>query len=53
MTSATLHDLHRTLQEAFGWQDYHLYEFKHGAQRFEAPRNDEATGEDSDRKSVV
>ena len=53
MTSATLHDLHRTLQEAFGWQDYHLYEFKHGARRFEVPRNDEATGEDSTRITLA
>lgn len=26
--TATYHDLHRAIQEAFDWQDYHLYEFR-------------------------
>lgn len=42
----TLHELHRAIQLLFGWYDYHLYQFKIGGRRFEAP-NEEATGEDS------
>ncbi len=42
----TLHQLHRVLQLVFGWQDYHLYDFRLGERRFEAP-DPEAEGEDS------
>lgn len=42
----TLHQLHRVIQFAFGWLDYHLYAFKVGARRFEEPL-EEAEDEDS------
>src|SRR5688500_7754393 len=42
----TLHQLHRVLQLVFGWLDYHLYDFRVGERRFEAP-DPEAEGEDS------
>lgn len=42
----TLHQLHRVLQLVFGWQDYHLYLFEVGGQRFEKP-DPEAEGESS------
>lgn len=42
----TLHQLHRVLQLLFGWQDYHLYDFRVGERRFEAA-HPEADGEDS------
>ncbi|WP_420130482.1 plasmid pRiA4b ORF-3 family protein [Longimicrobium sp.] len=42
----TLHQLHRVIQLLFGWLDYHLYEFRIGERRFEAP-DEEAEGEDS------
>jgi hypothetical protein len=35
--SYTLHQLHRVFQLLFGWQDYHLYDFRIGERRFEAP----------------
>jgi hypothetical protein len=44
----TLHQLHRVFQLLFGWQDYHLYDFRIGERRFEAP-DPEAEGEDSTR----
>lgn len=42
----TLDQLHRVIQLLFGWQDYHLYEFRVGERRFEEP-DEEAEGEDS------
>lgn len=33
----TLHQLHRVFQLLFGWLDYHLYDFRIGERRFEAP----------------
>jgi hypothetical protein len=42
----TLHQLHRVIQLLFGWLDYHLYEFRIGERRFEAP-DEEAEGEDA------
>ncbi len=42
----SLHQVHRVFQLAFGWLDYHLYEFRIGARRFEAP-DPEAKGEDA------
>lgn len=44
----TLHQLHRVFQLLFGWLDYHLYDFRIGERRFEAP-DPEAEGEDSTR----
>lgn len=35
-----LHQLHRVLQLAFGWLDYHLHEFRVDARRIEAPHDD-------------
>jgi hypothetical protein len=26
---ATFYELHRAIQDAFGWLDYHLFEFRH------------------------
>jgi hypothetical protein len=42
----TLHQLHRVIQMAFGWLDYHLYGFKIRDRRFEPPYED-AQDEDS------
>lgn len=42
----TLDQLHRIVQLLFGWLDYHLYAFRVGERRFEAP-DEEAEGEDS------
>jgi hypothetical protein len=42
----SLHQLHRVLQLAFGWLDYHLYAFAVGERRFEEP-GPEAEDEDS------
>lgn len=42
----TLHQLHRVIQLAFGWLDYHLYMFEVGDRRFEEPL-EEAEDEDS------
>jgi len=44
----TLHQLHRVFQLLFGWQDYHLYDFRIGERRFEKP-NPEAEDESSTR----
>jgi hypothetical protein len=44
--TCTLHQLHRIIQLLFGWMDYHLYGFRVGERRFEAP-DDQAEGEDS------
>ncbi|HEX8211034.1 MAG TPA: plasmid pRiA4b ORF-3 family protein [Longimicrobium sp.] len=45
----TLHQLHRVIQMAFGWLDYHLYSFEIGERRFEAPHED---AEDEDSTAV-
>jgi hypothetical protein len=45
--STSLHGLHEAIQEAFGWENYHLYAFQLGSRRFESPAQEEATGEDS------
>jgi hypothetical protein len=42
----TLDQLHQVIQLVFGWLDYHLYGFRVGERRFEAP-DEEAEGEDS------
>ncbi|MDX2193535.1 MAG: plasmid pRiA4b ORF-3 family protein [Gemmatimonadales bacterium] len=44
--SFSLHQLHRTVQLLFGWQDRHLHEFEIGARTFEPP-DAEAEGESS------
>lgn len=44
----TLHQLHRVFQLLFGWQDYHLYDFRIGERRFEEP-HPEAEDEPSTR----
>jgi hypothetical protein len=46
--TATLHELHRTIQLIFDWYDYHLYEFEVDDTRYEAP-DEEMEGEDSTR----
>ena len=33
----TLHQLHRVLQAAMGWEDYHLYEFRIGRAKYRDP----------------
>lgn len=33
----TFRDLHEVLQRAFGWENYHLYEFEVGAERISEP----------------
>lgn len=38
--SSTFHGLHLALQHAFGWKNYHLYEFQVGRQRVAAPDPD-------------
>ena len=41
LSSATkLGQLHRILQIAFGWEDYHLHEFRFGSQRYGVPEPD-------------
>jgi hypothetical protein len=35
-----LHQLHRVLQLAFGWLDYHLHEFRVGSRRIEGPHEE-------------
>ncbi|WP_376690236.1 IS1096 element passenger TnpR family protein [Wenzhouxiangella sp. EGI_FJ10409] len=35
--NATLHELHRAIQELFDWYDYHLYQFDIDGRCFEAP----------------
>jgi hypothetical protein len=42
----SLHQLHRVFQLAFGWLDYHLYEFRIGPRSFQEPL-EEAEGEDA------
>jgi hypothetical protein len=37
----TLAQLHRVIQEAFGWEDYHLHEFEIGSTKFGRPHHDE------------
>ncbi len=36
-SSTTLHDLHLIIQAAFGWYNYHLYEFNIGSERYANP----------------
>jgi hypothetical protein len=45
----TLHQLHRVIQLAFGWLDYHLYLFQVNGRRFEEPLED---AEDEDSTAV-
>jgi hypothetical protein len=49
-----LHRLHRLLQIAFGWQDYHLYEFRNktGDVFGDPSALDDRTVEDASRKTV-
>ena len=37
----TLAQLHRVIQGAFGWEDYHLHEFEIGSAKFGRPDYDE------------
>jgi hypothetical protein len=39
-STASLDDLHTVIQEAFGWQNYHLYNFTHGDRKFGWPGGD-------------
>jgi hypothetical protein len=49
----TLHRLHRVLQIAFSRLDYHLYEFRAGEHRFQAPDPEaEETYEDATRVTL-
>jgi hypothetical protein len=48
----TLHQLHRVLQIVFSRLDYHLYEFRIGSRRFEAP-DPEAEAEDATRAHLA
>lgn len=48
----TLHQLHRVIQLLFGWLDDHLYGFRVGEHRFEAP-DPEAEDEDSTSVTLV
>lgn len=36
-SSTSLHDLHLMIQAAFGWYNYHLYEFSFGYDRYSRP----------------
>jgi hypothetical protein len=47
--SYSLEQLHRCIQLAFDWLDYHLYEFQIGRERFERPDPD---GEGKDANAV-
>lgn len=47
----TLHRLHRVFQLLFGWQDYHLYDFRIGERQFEEP-HPEAEHEPSTRAQL-
>ncbi len=38
--TASLDELHTVIQEAFGWQNYHLYNFTHGDRKFGRPGGD-------------
>ncbi|MHB0962101.1 MAG: plasmid pRiA4b ORF-3 family protein [Gemmatimonadaceae bacterium] len=48
----TLEQLHRVVQCAFSWLDYHLYEFRIGDRRFERPEA-EAEGENAAQATVA
>ena len=37
----TVHDLHLIIQAAMGWDNYHLYDFSLGKQRFSIPDSDD------------
>ena len=39
-SEASLAQLHKVLQTAMGWQDYHLHEFEIGDQRYGVPDPD-------------
>ena len=47
-STTTLAELHAILQDAMGWQNYHLWEFTVGADQYEAP-DPEATGKDASK----
>lgn len=38
--AATLHDIHEVIQAAFGWWNYHLYDFEFGRTRYGIPDPD-------------
>lgn len=48
----TLEQLHRVIQCAFSWLDYHLYEFRIGDRRFERPEV-EAEGENAAQATLA
>ena len=47
-----LHTLHHIIQEVMGWEDMHLYEFRVGATRYEAP-SPEAEGVDASKTTLA
>ncbi|MCC6929481.1 MAG: plasmid pRiA4b ORF-3 family protein [Gemmatimonadaceae bacterium] len=48
----TLDEVHRVIQECFGWLDYHLYSFLLDGVEYEAPHED-AEGRDATRTSLA
>lgn len=54
-SSTTLHDLHLIIQAAFGWYNYHLYEFKIGGEYYTDPeqRDDEFREEFDSRRTKL
>jgi hypothetical protein len=48
----TLEQLHRVIQCAFSWLDYHLYEFRVGDRRFQRPE-DESEGESAEQTPLT
>lgn len=43
-TAFTLDAVHGVIMEAFGWLDYHLYEFSFGGNRYFSPHDEEPAG---------
>ncbi|MGC8645570.1 MAG: plasmid pRiA4b ORF-3 family protein [Thermoplasmata archaeon] len=49
-----LHNLHLMIQAAFGWYNYHLYEFSHQGLNFSRPDDwDEPASEDMDSTKIT
>ncbi len=52
-SNSSIHDFHLMIQAAFGWYNYHLYEFTIGKRKFVAPEQwDETPGDAEDSHSV-
>ena len=51
-STTSLDVMHVIIQEAFGWQDYHLYSFERHAAAFERP-NPESSAEDATRITLA